>query len=204
MHPVRFSWITPPAQSRPRSQITTPVHIFSQPHMPPQDVEYPPCSHTSTPCCLQARNYIVATFDEASLQSCLDHRLPCYNATHILGAAQGAQLADRTLHIKSAECRFGAGVLLGMVRCPVRKWEECGAYLLGLLQLGCLCQNFCLSAGVCIDIHSVSLHLLVGSRLVPTLYTTVLSEMITRLAPTVQCCLHQQPAYYYASSRASY
>lgn len=124
--------------SRPCSQITKPVHTFSQPHMPPQDVEYPPCSHTSPPCCLQARNYIVATFDEASLQSCLDHRLPCYNATHILGEAQGAQLADRTLHIKSAECRFGAGVLVGMVQHAVCRWEMFGAYLLGLFQPRCL------------------------------------------------------------------
>ena len=51
----------------------------------------------------QGRNYIIAATDAASLAVCMKHRLPCLNASHVLGE-QGGVLSNTTMPINSKEC----------------------------------------------------------------------------------------------------
>lgn len=80
------------------------LHVSSfhvrKPHAPSVRHMHQACHHDHDE---QARNYIVAATDEASLRVCVKYRLPCYNAAFLLGE-QGSELTNTQMQINSKEC----------------------------------------------------------------------------------------------------
>eukprot|EP00955_Chlamydomonas_euryale_P038115 351002-Chlamydomonas_euryale.AAC.9 len=78
------------------------AHVVAYACVQPTPVQMPmtaPLPHLEMP----ASNYFVAATDEASLLACIQHRLPCYNASSLLGET-GARLSDTQLEFYSARC----------------------------------------------------------------------------------------------------
>ena len=64
----------------------THLHTFCpQCHSSPTPSPSPRCSFTTTSRPGEGLNYIVASTDAPSLAACMAHRLPCFNASSILG-----------------------------------------------------------------------------------------------------------------------
>ena len=56
---------------------------------------------------MQARHYIVAATDEDSLQACIALKLPCLNASFVLGDA-GDKISEKLLAMNSKDCESNA------------------------------------------------------------------------------------------------